>query len=48
MNDIYRFIIYLESVKAEMDNSDHFIQTINSRYIYFRSCAYTADGFLAY
>ena len=33
MNELYKFIIYLESVKATTDNSDSFIQTINPRYI---------------
>ncbi len=33
MNEIYKFIIYLESVKATTDNSDSFIQLINPRYI---------------
>ena len=33
MNELYKFIIYLESVKATTDNSDSFIQTINPKYI---------------
>lgn len=33
MNELHKFIIYLESVKATTDNSDSFIQTINPKYI---------------
>lgn len=33
MNEMYKFIIYLESVKAATDNSDTFIQIINPKYI---------------
>ncbi len=33
MNEMYRFIIYLESVKATTDNSDSFLQIINPKYL---------------
>lgn len=32
MNELYKFIIYLESVKAVTDNIDSFIQTIDPKY----------------
>lgn len=33
MNEMYKFIIYLENVKATTDNIDTFIQIINPKYI---------------
>ncbi len=33
MNEMYKFIIYLESIKSTTDNSDTFLQIINSKYI---------------
>lgn len=37
MNDIYKFIIYLESVKTMTDNSDDFIKIIDPKYIETRN-----------
>lgn len=33
INELYKFIIYLEGVKSTTDNCDHFLQTINPIYI---------------